>query len=465
VRAEEALMVRALPILVALLILSPPARAPAPAGSQGGGPVAGAASSAETVALRKRYFGAANVSDTGAVRRDRVIMSWVGVTNFAMAIRGHVVLLDAWVPRGTHSGYVPSSPDELAKLAPEAIFIGHAHFDHAADSVPIAQASGATIVGSAEQCAELRGRAPAMPPRCVEALPAGAAPGTTADVKLLSGVGVKIVKHLHSGPKGPGDDGTGYHVPVTPLPSTTQVEHPPTPQDMAQLVEHAPDAEAGTVLYRFEVGDLAFVWNDSAGPLLDDAPKAFDALKALRPLDLHVGAIQGFNQISNGMRDARLYIEALGAPLFVPTHHDDWAVGITTKGENYRAPLDQELSRIPADRRPQVRFIADPTDYVRPEVLTFPVKLDPPRLTRRCTGGGRLRVRVTGDLLEVRSVAFRLGTKGKSRADTAAPFELVYPRGALRARNQGTRVEAVVTDVDGSRRTLRRSLPSCGVRR
>ena len=50
------------------------------------------------VKARQRFFGAANVdARTGAVRPDRVIFSWYGVTNFALAIRGHVVLLDAWV--------------------------------------------------------------------------------------------------------------------------------------------------------------------------------------------------------------------------------------------------------------------------------------------------------------------------------------------------------------------------------
>jgi hypothetical protein len=448
-------------LIVTGLVLAPAAGAHAPAGARGGEPVAAAASTAETIALRKRYFGAENLDADGRPRRDRVILSWVGVTNFAMAIRGHVVLLDAWVPRGGHSGYVPSSPEELAKLAPELIFIGHAHFDHAADSVPIAQASGATIVGSAEQCAELQGRAPAMPPKCLTSLPAGAAPGTRAEVTALRGVGVTIMKHLHSGAKSPGADNTGYHVPVTPLPSTTQLEHPATPEDMAHLVEHAPDAEAGTVLYRFSVGGWNMLWHDSAGPLADDAPATFDAFRSLRPIDVQVGAIQGFNQISNGMRDPRLYIEAFAPELFVPTHHDDWAAGITTKGENYRKPLDEELAKIPADRRPQVRFIADPTDYVRPQVLTFATPLDPLRLTRRCMGGGRLRVRVTGDVADVKTVAVQLGSA--AGRPVAAPYAMVFARSALRAR-RGTQLSAVVTDVDGSRRTLRRSLPSCGVR-
>jgi L-ascorbate metabolism protein UlaG (beta-lactamase superfamily) len=461
-------MRRALVLLAAVLVTGTPvAGAHTPPDARGGGAVLRAVSKTQTIATRVRYFGAANVDPaTGAVRRDKVILSWFGVTNFAMAIRGHVVLLDAWVPRGGTSGYVPSSPDELARLAPEIIFIGHAHFDHAADATPIALATGATIVGNAEQCAELQSRAGAvMPPRCIAVIAAGANPGTRAEVDVLPGVGVTAMKHLHSGATEPGHDPTGFHVPVLPLPSTTQLEHPPTPEDMQHIVGHLPDAEAGTVLYRFRVGDLSLVWNDSAGPLIENAPGALDRLRELRPVDVHLGAIQGFNQFANGMRDMRTYVEAIGAPLFVPTHHDDWAVGITTKGENYRAPLDAELARIPAERRPTVRFISDPVDYVRPDALTFPVKLEEPRLTRRCIGRGRLRVALAGDTADVREVAVRVGS-GPARRITAAPFSATFARSVIRVARRGRirRVEAVLTGLDGQRTTLRRVLPSCGLR-
>jgi L-ascorbate metabolism protein UlaG (beta-lactamase superfamily) len=429
------------------------------AGARGGDPLVRAVSQSDTVKARQRYFGAANVdATTGAVRRDKLILSWFGVTNFAMAIRGHVVLLDAWVPRGGTSSYVPSSPQELAQLAPELIFIGHAHFDHAADATPIAEASGATLVGNAEQCAELQGRATrAMPPRCIVALPRGAAPGTRAAVGELRGVDVTIVKHLHSALTPPAGDDAGFHVPVLPLPSTTQLEHPPTPKDLIHLLGHLPDAEAGTNLYRFAVGDFSLVWNDSAGPLADKSKGTLDVLKQLRPVDVHVGAIQGFNQFTNGVRDAGDYIEAIGAPVFVPSHHDDWAAGITTKGANYRAPLDAELATIAPGRRPQVRFISDPADYVRPAALTFDVAFDPVRVTRRCVGKGRLRVGLAGDTADVTTVELRLGSA--VRRGPAATFS----RSVVRA-NRGRRVQAVVTDA-GVRRTLRRTLPSCGVRR
>jgi L-ascorbate metabolism protein UlaG (beta-lactamase superfamily) len=430
-------------------------------GLVGGGAVASAAAAddAAMVRTRSRYFGAANVDQrTGAVRRDRVIFSWFGVANFALAIRGHVVLLDAWIPRGAFSGYVPATTDELAALRPELILIGHAHFDHAADATPLAVATGAPLAGTAEHCADLRARAsgPALPPRCIELFGRDAPRGSQATPQLLRGVEVTALKHLHSGATRP-DRSEPYHVPVIPLPTTTSLEHPPTPSDMIAVVGHLPDAEGGNVLYRFRVGDLSLVWHDTSGPAADYAPGLFDKLRALRSVDVQLGAIQGFNQFTNGMRDPRQYIEALAPRLFVPTHHDDWAPGVTTRAVNYRSYFYDELAKIPAERRPQVRFIADPEDYVRPDALTFPVRLEPVQLVRRCAGRGRLRVRLVGDVADVVAARFRL-PGARARRDAVAPFAVtLVRRGAARAR-----VVATVTDVDGNARTLTRSAPRCG---
>jgi hypothetical protein len=243
-------------------------------------------------------------------------------------------------------------------------------------------------------------RATSMPPPCIAAIPAGAPAGETARPDLLPGVDVTVVKHLHSAVS-PND---GVHVPVLPPPSLTSVQKPPTPEDLQHLVGHLPDAEGGTLLYRFEVGGFTMVWNDSAGPLTDEAPGVFDTLRALRPVDLQVGAIQGFNQVSNGLRDPVEYLAAIGARTFIPTHHDDWAAGITTRGEHYRAPFYAELERVPADQRPEVRFITDPGDYLRP--MAFPAPLRALRLTTRCRRG-KARPRLRGDRADVVGVTYR----------------------------------------------------------
>ena len=55
---------------------------------------------AETIAARQKFLGLENVDPgTGAVRSDRVILSWIGVSSFVAAFKGHVVILDAYVGR------------------------------------------------------------------------------------------------------------------------------------------------------------------------------------------------------------------------------------------------------------------------------------------------------------------------------------------------------------------------------
>ncbi|MGH2830968.1 MAG: MBL fold metallo-hydrolase [Actinomycetota bacterium] len=334
----------------------------------------------EGVALRQRYFGYENVdSVTGAVRPDRVILSWFGVTNFAAAINGHVVLLDAWVPHGEYSGYVPSTPLELAKLRPEFIFAGHSHFDHTADAGTIIKAgvSPITVVGTPEQCAQIRSHAAPATAACIEAVPAGAPFGATGALNsLIPGVGISVIKHVHSAAEEPDpSDAGGPHAPAAPPPDANAVvHHLPAPQDTADLAAHLGDAENGTLLYQFRIGDFALVWHDSAGPLKEVAPGVLTQLEGLpAPTDVELGAIMGFNQLTNGLRDPRMYIERIRPKIFVPIHHDNWAPGVSTRGENYQPIVEAELQRIPAGRRPILRFISDPQDYVRPEVLTFDV--------------------------------------------------------------------------------------------
>jgi hypothetical protein len=424
-------------------------------GLRGGEPVPAPDGAAEIAKTRARFFGAENVDPrTGAVRRDRLIFSWFGVTNFAVAIRGHVVLLDAWVPRGAHSGYVPTNPAELAALDPELILLGHAHFDHGADAVPIATASGATIVGTGEHCAAMAERRPALPPPCREAIPAGALPGTSANLDLLPGVGIRAVEHLHSAVTGP----NGYHMPVAPPPSTTTAENPPTHDDMVALFGTLGDDEGGSVLYRFRVGETSFVWHDSAGPLTDEAPELLELLRGLRPVDLQVGAIQGFNQLSDGMRDPRSYIEALGPATFVPAHHDDWAAGITTKGANYEAPLTAELEKMPPAERPAVRFIRDPEDYVNPSRLTFRAPLDPLRMRSRCAPGTGVVLRVGGDTADVEGVRFE-AEGARPRADGRSPYRARFRRDEL-AGDGPWKVRASARIFDGSRERFVRE--ACG---
>ena len=328
-----------------------------------------------TAGVRAKFFGIENVDPvTGEVRSNRVILSWFGVTNFAAALNGHVVLLDAWVPRGEYSGYVPTSPAELAMLEPSHIFIGHGHFDHAADAAEIAALSGATVVGTAEHCAQAIAQAAPTPITCDAVFEAGTARGTLSYLgQYLDGVQTRVLKHLHSAAEPP--DTSDPHTPSAPPPDANAVIfHLPAPQDTEHLLTHLGDAEGDSLLWQFQIGDFSLTWHDSSGPLKENHPEILELLAdrdQFPATDVQVGAIMGFNQITNGMRDPRMYVEAIQPTLFVPQHHDNWAPGISTRGENYEPIVMEEFAKIDESTRPLVRWISDPQDYVRPEVLTF----------------------------------------------------------------------------------------------
>ena len=83
---------------------------------------------AELRAIREKILG------PDAMNPEVVKVWWVGVSSFIVSMKGHLFLLDAWEIVGAHANYVPIRREELAAIKPEAIFIGHGHFDHAASA-------------------------------------------------------------------------------------------------------------------------------------------------------------------------------------------------------------------------------------------------------------------------------------------------------------------------------------------
>src|SRR6478672_4339044 len=110
--------------------------------------------SAATIAARQKFFGSDNVDiQNGRVNPNRVVFSWLTNASFAASVRGHVVLLDTFVTRlEVVPGRTPFVIQDLVDLQPEAIFLGHGHFDHADNAAYIAAQTGATIYSTPETC-------------------------------------------------------------------------------------------------------------------------------------------------------------------------------------------------------------------------------------------------------------------------------------------------------------------------
>jgi L-ascorbate metabolism protein UlaG (beta-lactamase superfamily) len=75
-----------------------------------------------------------------------LVVRWTGFSNFELAYRDKIILLDAFIDRG--SNYPPLGFAAADVKRADAIVIGHGHFDHMSDAASIALRTGALVVGA-----------------------------------------------------------------------------------------------------------------------------------------------------------------------------------------------------------------------------------------------------------------------------------------------------------------------------
>jgi hypothetical protein len=344
-----------------------------------------------TVAARQKFFGLQNVDPTtGAVRSDRVIMSWVGAGTFAASVMGHVVLLDDWIPR-TPSGpapgknpstwnhnldYVGATPAEYVALAPEAYFIGHFHNDHGGDAPSIVLADPEVpVYGAQNHCDDLKGfiekNYPSVQFNCFSLFPyAQIMPDGHPDpaslgkinnlpANTIPGVGISVLSHDHSmGPQPdratdpPFDTEQG-----TPRACDAYTDFPPAGEPATAPGWTPPPSGIVSQVWQFRVGDFSLAWADTNGyDYLAGGNRVANAWAAMPATDVYYGAI--------AVSGRSVLAEQLGMvrpKIFAPDHHDPCAYDVY--GEVVNA-----LDQLPARLRPRLDFISDPGDFLRPEV-------------------------------------------------------------------------------------------------
>ena len=342
----------------------------------------------EVQAARDRILGP-DATDPAYVK-----LWWFGVSSFIASAGGHLFLFDAWEIIGLHADYVPIGREELAALKPEAILVGHGHFDHAADAGYVAGRTGAVVVGSEEICdvakedAARDGNENKF--RClITGTMNSPAPGTMQPVRLWADLPeVHILQHLHSAatpePQDPG-------VPFIHIPDllTFLLFLNTDPQETAQFLPTLGDPQGGTWAYHLRVGNFSLLWHDSVGPINDGNPFAAEIQRALDSfpdcVDVQVGAIVGFNQPVNGLRDPRLYVQHAHPRVSLPTHHDAWAPIVGGGAAGYEDQWRAEIASL--DNPPELDFLRDPDDYLKARAY----RVDDPRWAQPMPGSSCAR--------------------------------------------------------------------------
>ena len=77
---------------------------------------------------------------------DTIVLRWLANANFEFGYKGKVYLFDSYFDRKARSHNVGFKAADVKKA--EAIFVSHAHFDHISDIGPVANQTGAPVVGA-----------------------------------------------------------------------------------------------------------------------------------------------------------------------------------------------------------------------------------------------------------------------------------------------------------------------------
>jgi hypothetical protein len=402
----------------AALLLSAPARA-----DRDRPPDAGFI--AKAVAARSKVFGPEHVDQrTGAVDRDLVIFSWITNASFAASVQGRVILLDTFVTRAeTKPGRTPFVIDDLVDLHPEALFIGHGHFDHADNAAYISGKTGATIYASPETCdnmqidaARIFGAGATVP--CFGTTSRGSIPGSElVTIRQLEPVAtITAFKHLHSTNTVPTDPSFPPVIINSPVNGACA-----TPCNLADARDKdlfpagTPDvrspsiatARAGfggpiSIYYHFKLrgeNRFTFAWHNTTGALKEgcalpnnvpgtnppqpsqpgqDAKGCFgpavatqlqNVMESLRPTDVEIGSVVSLGFGINGERDIVTYNQHIAPKVFIPNHVT--AVAAESSSLEWKVGYEkvQDAMGVPPSQRPQLLWLVDPNDYLRPLVF------------------------------------------------------------------------------------------------
>ena len=240
--------------------------------------------------------------------RETIVLRWLGTANYELGYKGNVYLLDTYYDRGPRDHPIGITVDQVKKAT--AIFIGHGHFDHMSDVVPVARQTRAPVV-AAPITIETAGKLglPAAQAVTVKGGETLHYPGVTVDTALAhhSELEAEILKAT----------GALFKLEDKPL----------SPEDEAARKAirdrgtFSPDViTKGTIAYAFTFGTgFKLVFLDSAGPITDGDR---DLAKKLGRVDVAIVAYQGHPTAERQVAATLPLIELFRPRIYIPAHHD-----------------------------------------------------------------------------------------------------------------------------------------------
>jgi hypothetical protein len=239
-----------------------------------------------------------------------LVVRWTGFSNFELAYKGKIILLDAYFDRG--KDYPPLGFTAADVRKADAIIIGHGHYDHMSDAASVGIRTGATLVGAALTTDVLKSESvPASQIRTVS--------GKGGEVLPFDGFSVQPILARHGQPD--------KHVTQVMEAAYNSLLAKPTFDEEAE--EKAIKARGtfdpgviteGTIAYLITLDDgFRIMYRDSGGHVTDEERAA---MAKIAGVDL---AIVGLSADILNVPTEQQALEHLGVykpDVFMPAHHD-----------------------------------------------------------------------------------------------------------------------------------------------
>ena len=236
---------------------------------------------------------------------------WLGTTNYEIAYGDLVLLLDAYYDRGPRNRPIGFLPTDVKRA--DAIFVGHAHYDHMSDAASVANQTGAPVIGAptvTETAISL-----GLPEKQAVTVRGG-------EVLKYKGFTVEAILARHSSLEPEVLDAFRKAITVaTGAPTSDEAA-----AEAAVLKRGTFDPKViteGTIAYLFTFDNgMRLIFRNSAGPITD-AERA--VMKRIGSTDIaivgYIGQYVAKRQIAATLPIIKLY----NPRLYLPGHHDEIA--------------------------------------------------------------------------------------------------------------------------------------------
>jgi len=237
-------------------------------------------------------------------------LRWFGTTNFELAYRDQVILLDTFYNRGPRFRPIGFTVDQVKRA--DAILIGHGHWDHISDVATVAKQTGARVIGA---------------PVTIEAAVKLGVPASQTEVVhggetlKFKGFTVETILAQHSTLSPEVVKSFSNAIAVAAGEST------PEQNALEEAIEARGTSDPrvikeGTIAYLFTFdGGFRLIYRNSAGPITDAERAVMQRIGSKTDVAIvaYIGQYIAQRQIAATLPIIQLY----NPMLYLPAHHDE----------------------------------------------------------------------------------------------------------------------------------------------